>query len=527
MEIMLEGFQLAMSALEALKENHFPTPLAGLPPTPVQKYNPEFCASPLLLKKDLKQMPDDNKYFISQGELFHFKNLDLSELQKTKDKNGDESGDESGDENGDESGDESSDESGDESSDENGDDSGDDSGDENIVETDMLVSDGDLNVEDIFIKVWSKGIHRAVQGMQGYTRAYTHMKRFSELKAKLSKDFLGMIDYGRSTVTVMRKIHGDAVRLFNEARPNDEAEYKSKLKKYWNLFKAFCRKVLLPLAHRGIIHQDLRPGYDCTYNILIGTTNKDPRVRMRLIDFESLCIINDYTVPDGGDDTKRYPKKTKNDALYVVLQQCVGISYAWIEQVDAKNFDFDDALAWWEKLNSKSLNVKKPKDFDDLFRVIDREVKHAKLKPPERERKQAARVTRNTATDRQSGSKRKRRRSPSETGTTTNAKSTAKKAKQDRRSSKRGKGKLSQEVTDDRTRNSARRGKEEQPSMKKRQRRQNLKSPPEITQNVAAATSDARKIGGKTNRAQQSANKSRTTENRRSPRKKVARKTER
>merc|ERR1711971_767803 len=117
-------------------------------------------------------------------------------------------------------------------------------------------------------------------------------------------------------------------------------DYKSELKSYWKLFSVLCKNVLLPLADIGIVHQDLRPGYDCTYNVMIGTTQKDATTKMRLIDYESLCSVSDYSRPHvkGRGIDYRYPSNP-NFAHDFLFEQCVGIAYAWIEQIPAKEMN--------------------------------------------------------------------------------------------------------------------------------------------------------------------------------------------
>ena len=187
------------------------------------------------------------------------------------------------------------------------------------------------------------------------------------MRKSLSEVFVGMVDVGRSTLTVMRKINGIPVE---PCQFKDEKEYK----KYWGQFTNLCQEILLSLVNNGIIYQDLRLGQDCTYDILI----EDEKNKMRLIDFESLCTIHDcntwYTY---GRHPEIQEEWGRHSPHYILFQQCLGVAYAWKEKIGSSDFKFPDALNWFQDV--KQLNIQWERDvkrcvregvrnvFDDLL----------------------------------------------------------------------------------------------------------------------------------------------------------------
>ena len=351
METILEGIKLLAKCCKNMKDNkekgkiQFPSPLSGLPPESLlpgcsaEETIPMYdhCGSPMLSSaefkrsfqqegkhkydvlgkspsgEELKQFKHEKsqKYFITQGDLYHFEKLNLSKMS--------------------------------------------DSG-----RRSRWFAEED-EVHDVFVKVWSPTVHRGMQNPLEYMSVcpdivLTRDKRNEPtvLEISLSEVLIGLVEIRKppATLTITREIFGVAVKPseLKDQVGEDLAGYKSKLTAYWNLFENLCKDILVPLAKIGIIHQDLRPGYDCTYNIMIGTTAKDKTIKMRLIDYESLCFAEAYTKPE---DDHRYPEmeliEGRINAYDILFQQCVGIAYAWIKEVGAgdENMSFPEALDWF------------------------------------------------------------------------------------------------------------------------------------------------------------------------------------
>lgn len=238
-----------------------------------------------------------------------------------------------------------------------------------------------------------------MQDQDKYLAAYATIKDSDDLREMFSKDLFGVTHDGNTTVTVMRYIQGDAVK------PKNDID----ISKYWKLFKKLCIEVLIPLATEDVIHQDLRPGYDCTYNILIETALEGQT--MKIIDYESLCRVTSYAqlgprYPFGPVTIESVASGKTFYACFIVFQQCIGMAYAWIEQINAKQFDFGDALVWWLDIVSVEMNSTKKNDiatialkwwenqmkdgienaFNRLFGEIEKQVKALNNRKREAER---------------------------------------------------------------------------------------------------------------------------------------------
>jgi hypothetical protein len=121
----------------------------------------------------------------------------------------------------------------------------------------------------------------------------------------------------------------------------------------WDAFAGFVTETLLPLAKYGIVHADLRFGYDVTSNVLYNPAAAPGGGSiMRMIDLDSLCKLEDLralpsvvtTGDDDDDDHHRradgrtisprsLPIKLKASALGFVLGQVIGAAEAWLEEI--------------------------------------------------------------------------------------------------------------------------------------------------------------------------------------------------
>ena len=93
----------------------------------------------------------------------------------------------------------------------------------------------------------------------------------------------------------------------------------------WNSFARLVHELLLPLARRSVVHCDIRPGWDNTANLM--WKNVAEGVQLRLIDYESLCMI---------ETCSKVPKD----------KRCVHVSYIPQSGEDINIF----AFLWWQYL---------------------------------------------------------------------------------------------------------------------------------------------------------------------------------
>jgi len=109
----------------------------------------------------------------------------------------------------------------------------------------------------------------------------------------------------------------------------------------WSGFCDLLERVLLPIAHEGVVHCDIRPGWDETYNIMMMQMSESS-ISLRLIDFESLAIIGDAEdLPtDYCSFHVQYDMKRPNkSALSFLWWQCMLVAYCWLSKVKSRDTD--------------------------------------------------------------------------------------------------------------------------------------------------------------------------------------------
>jgi hypothetical protein len=136
----------------------------------------------------------------------------------------------------------------------------------------------------------------------------------------------------------------------------------------WAGFEELVKEVLLPMAQLGIVHPDIRPGFDTTFNILCKMDEGDEKASLKLIDFESLVLVNRWNAPEGDG---RYIRFESNwDATTFLWWQCVCLAYSWKNELDSnaliKGYHFVDLvmdiygpqnIAWMKELGASATDV--------------------------------------------------------------------------------------------------------------------------------------------------------------------------
>jgi hypothetical protein len=114
-------------------------------------------------------------------------------------------------------------------------------------------------------------------------------------------------------------------------------QHKDQFPKLWGLFCALVRKTLLVLAGIGIVHPDIRPGYDFTANILLhlrkdeedeSAEQEQDDSEMVLIDLDSLTCL--ATWPD--IDFPGYLSKEDLNPYSYVWWQCFAVAVTWKQE---------------------------------------------------------------------------------------------------------------------------------------------------------------------------------------------------
>jgi hypothetical protein len=116
------------------------------------------------------------------------------------------------------------------------------------------------------------------------------------------------------------------------------AGHRGKISALWEGFEKLVKNVLLPMARMGIIHADIRPGYDETSNVLCtveGEGTAQAKASLKLIDYESVVAISTWRAPANGS----YIENQLNwSATTFVWWQCLAIAHAWKNNILAKTY---------------------------------------------------------------------------------------------------------------------------------------------------------------------------------------------
>jgi hypothetical protein len=191
---------------------------------------------------------------------------------------------------------------------------------------------------DVLVKVSSTAVHSVLVNPKDTFTALTSI-RFSTRnryapQLKTLVDELGNVLYAvvNTDVGVLTIMADLSTKGYKALRPKD---YDNDLSSLWVAFGELVKKVLLPMAEiAGVIHPDIRPGYDLTANILVHDSTSCGNISMKLIDYESLVCFRDWECPNLAG---RYLHRDDfEDATTFLWWQCVGLAYIWSEKISVK-----------------------------------------------------------------------------------------------------------------------------------------------------------------------------------------------
>lgn len=122
----------------------------------------------------------------------------------------------------------------------------------------------------------------------------------------------------------------DLSSTHQDLRPS---QYKNQLPKLWGLFCKLVRSTLLVLAELGIVHPDIRPGYDFTSNILLHLSRTDEvetegEDEMVLIDLDSLIHLVSWE----NLDSPAYLNMVDQNSYSYVWWQCFAVAITWKQE---------------------------------------------------------------------------------------------------------------------------------------------------------------------------------------------------
>jgi hypothetical protein len=197
-----------------------------------------------------------------------------------------------------------------------------------------LDADGPSNVASrVMVKVSSPACFGHLVGSAGFLWRIDE-STWTKIQGYLSPSLHGVYvppgDHG--LVQVMPDL---AVQGFEELRPKDLTE-ESSWKDMWCAFKALVTETLFPLAMAGVIHTDLRHGFDRTANIMYCKEAK----QMRIVDWDSLMEFSEWR--RHGPRGRKYIEwhasplgsRDRPNAKEFVFLQVVCITESWLQGKD-------------------------------------------------------------------------------------------------------------------------------------------------------------------------------------------------
>ncbi len=163
----------------------------------------------------------------------------------------------------------------------------------------------------------------------------------SKCDRELTREIGGVLHAAVKTncglVTVMADLSKQGYRALTPTK------YARNINSLWVGFRELVERVLLPLAEIGVVHADIRPGFDVTSNILLKFDEKDKKARMKLVDYESLVHLNDWSEhPAYGSYLGGDLKWTGTTAVW---WQCVYVGYVWCKQLNASEVEQSNVIS--------------------------------------------------------------------------------------------------------------------------------------------------------------------------------------
>jgi hypothetical protein len=191
----------------------------------------------------------------------------------------------------------------------------------------------------VLVKVSSETVHNLAIKPTMTKRAFDTIQ-YGINRKELKKEIGSVLIVGIATevglVTVMTDLSKQGYRDLTPQKYS-----KRIIEVLWGGFRKLVETVLLPLAAMGVIHSDIRPGFDVTSNILCKLNKKRNKAAMKLIDYESLVMVNEWDAPN---DCRYIGKCGKWDSTTFVWWQCVVVAYIWYEELTVHDIAQSDTI---------------------------------------------------------------------------------------------------------------------------------------------------------------------------------------
>jgi hypothetical protein len=212
----------------------------------------------------------------------------------------------------------------------------------------------------------------------------------TNLKMELSRVLVAFGMESPSTCfSVMTDLRKHATLPFCDLAP---VALQGKTQALWLAFSKLVRTVLLPMAKCGVVHADIRAGWERTYNILFREIKNE--VELCLIDYESFVTYKVSTAPHGRAISIEYFGDKETTAFEFLWWQVMLMAYVWNSQMEDDKFKqyccFADEFVntfftnedmhsifkgffvdhKWERLKELSQNCHQKEDVEELLGTL-------------------------------------------------------------------------------------------------------------------------------------------------------------
>jgi hypothetical protein len=197
--------------------------------------------------------------------------------------------------------------------------------------------------DHILIKVSCVSVHSVLIPLAKCTDALQTLiiRANGCLKSKIAEVLLAVVLGDNTLVTVMRNLSSNTTDNGAYCMLSPSKIYKEdnkKLKQLWIGLTKLVDDILLPLARLKIIHSDIRPGWETTYNILC-REEEEGKIELKLVDYESLhkedyAVENSQTI-SSAKQTADSMGNTNMNAKEYLWWLILWIAYSWHQQPHA------------------------------------------------------------------------------------------------------------------------------------------------------------------------------------------------
>jgi hypothetical protein len=184
---------------------------------------------------------------------------------------------------------------------------------------------------DVVVKVFSQAVHKFLTDPNQFILALTDFTKDPLLVSAIKVLLAVYHQRPIGLITVMADLSKEGYQVL---QPESSSVALCDL---WKGFSNMVNRILVPLAVRGCIHPDIRPGYDVTSNILGKVTeegrrgnSKSKTVIMQVIDYESILHKENWKFPREPYYDYRYVDSEDDwNALMFLWWQCANVAHSW------------------------------------------------------------------------------------------------------------------------------------------------------------------------------------------------------